>query len=76
MPSPLSMIGRSKGEGYQNPRLQISSIGVAVLIVSLGVSIPVTIYFNHPAPVLAGVAVGLYCLFAIRVIEEIGRAHV
>jgi regulator of protease activity HflC (stomatin/prohibitin superfamily) len=78
MPSPLSMIGRSKGEGYQNPaaRLQISSIGVAVLIASLAVSMPVTIYLNHPAPVLAGVVVGLYCLFAIRVADQWQKAAV
>src|SRR5260370_38780246 len=76
MPSPLSMIGRSRGEGYQNPRLQISSVGVAVLIVCIGVSMPVTIYFNHPAPALAGAAVGLYCLFAIRVADQWQKAAV
>src|SRR5260370_17677743 len=76
MPSPLSMIVRSRGEGYQTPRLQISSIGVAVLIVCLGVSMPVTIYLNHPAPVLAGAAAGLYCLFAIRVADQWRKAAV
>ena len=76
MPSPLSMIVRSRGEGYQTPRLQISSIGVAVLIVCIGVSMPVTIYLNHPAPVLAGAAVGLYCLFAIRVADQWQKAAV
>ena len=76
MPSPLSMIVRSRGEGYQTPRLQISSIGVAILIVCIGVSMPVTIYLNHPAPVLAGAAVGLYCLFAIRVADQWQKAAV
>jgi regulator of protease activity HflC (stomatin/prohibitin superfamily) len=70
------MIVRSRGEGYQTPRLQISSIGVAILIVCIGVSMPVTIYLNHPAPVLAGAAVGLYCLFAIRVADQWQKAAV
>jgi regulator of protease activity HflC (stomatin/prohibitin superfamily) len=75
---PLLMIGRSKGEGYQNPaaRLQISSIGVAVLIVSIAVSVPLSGYLNNPVPAAVGVPIGLYCLFAIRVADQWQKAAV
>src|SRR5258708_20556417 len=70
------MIVRSRGEGYQTPRLQISSIGVAVLIGCLGVWMAVKIYLNLPARVLAGAAVGLYGVFAIRVADQGQKAAV
>jgi regulator of protease activity HflC (stomatin/prohibitin superfamily) len=75
---PLLMIGRSKGEGYQNPaaRLQISSIGVAVLIVFIAVSVPLSGYLNNPVPAAVGVPIGLYCLFAIRVADQWQKAAV
>jgi regulator of protease activity HflC (stomatin/prohibitin superfamily) len=75
---PLLMIGRSKGEGYQNPaaRLQISSIGVAVLMVSIAVSVPLSGYLNNPVPAAVGVPIGLYCLFAIRVADQWQKAAV
>ncbi len=76
MPSPLSMIVRSRGEGYQTPRLQISSIGVAVLIVCIGVSVPLSAYLNNPVPAIVGIPIGLYCLFAIRVADQWQKAAV
>src|SRR5260370_40243723 len=76
MPSPLSMIVRSRGEGYQTPRLQISSIGVAVLIVCIGGSVPLSAYLNNPVPAIVGIPIGLYCLFAIRVADQWQKAAV
>jgi len=70
------MIVRSKGEGYQTPRLQISSIGVAVLIVCIGVSVPLSAYLNNPVPAIVGIPIGLYCLFAIRVADQWQKAAV
>jgi len=74
----MLMIGRSRGEGYQNPaaRLQISSIGVAVLIVCIAVSVPLSAYLNNPVPAAVGVPIGLYCLFAIRVADQWQKAAV
>jgi len=70
------MIVRSRGEGYQTPRLQISSIGVAVLIVCIGVSVPLSAYLNNPVPAIVGIPIGLYCLFAIRVADQWQKAAV
>src|SRR5437588_12448559 len=76
MPSPLSMIVRSRGEGYQTPGLEVSSIGVAVLIVCIGVSVPLSAYLNNPVPAILGIPIGLYCLFAIRVADQWQKAAV
>jgi len=75
---PLLMMKRSRGEDYQSAasRLQISSIGVAVLIVSIAVSVPLSAYLNNPVPAAVGVPIGVYCLFAIRVADQWQKAAV
>jgi regulator of protease activity HflC (stomatin/prohibitin superfamily) len=69
---------RSKGEDCQSAaaRLQISSIGVAVLMVCIAVSVPLSGFLNNPVPAAIGVPIGLYCLFAIRVADQWQKAAV
>lgn len=55
---------------------QISTIGVAVFLISAGAGLGPSIYYNRPEPVVAGMAVGLYFLFAIRVAEQWQKAAV
>src|SRR5690349_7306267 len=75
MPSLARMI---KGESSMRPseRLQISSIGVAVFLICLAAGFGPAIYYNHPAPILAALPVGLYFLFAIKVAEQWQKAAV
>jgi regulator of protease activity HflC (stomatin/prohibitin superfamily) len=56
--------------------IQISSIGVAVFLICLGLGAAPSVYYEHPAPAIAGAAVGLYFLFAIRVAEQWQKAAV
>ena len=67
-----------KGEDSMRPsqRLQISSIGVAVFLICLAIGSAPTIYYNHPAPILAALPVALYFLFAIKVAEQWQKAAV
>ena len=78
MPLPTIMMRRSRGEDYQSAasRLQISSIGVAVLIVCIAVSVPLSGFLNNPVPAAIVVPIGLYCLFAIRVADQWQKAAV
>ena len=78
MPLPTIMMRRSKGEDCQSAaaRLQISSIGVAVLMVCIAVSVPLSGFLNNPVPAAIGVPIGLYCLFAIRVADQWQKAAV
>lgn len=75
MPLQLSMIRRSS-EDSPSVRLQLSSIGVAALIICIGVSVPLSAYLNNPAPAIVGVPLGLYLLFAIRVADQWQKAAV
>ncbi len=77
MPLQLSMSRRSSGED-SNPaaRLQLSAIGVAALIICIGVSVPLSAYLNNPVPAIVGVPLGLYFLFAIRVADQWQKAAV
>jgi regulator of protease activity HflC (stomatin/prohibitin superfamily) len=74
----LMMIKRSRAENSMAgaARPQISSIGVAVFLVSLAIGFWPTIYYNQPAPLLIAGAVGLYFLFAIKVAEQWQKAAV
>ncbi len=67
---------RKRGEASGPARLQLSSIGVAVFLICAALGIGPGIYYNHPAPVVAGMAVGMYFLFAIRVAEQWQKAAV
>jgi len=57
-------------------RLQISPVGTAVLLICLALGVAGSVRLNNPAPVIAGLVVGLYFLFAIRVAEQWERAAV
>jgi regulator of protease activity HflC (stomatin/prohibitin superfamily) len=57
-------------------RQQISGIGVAVFLIWLAASAPFTAYYKNPVFLIAGIAVGLYFLFAIRVAEQWQKAAV
>jgi uncharacterized membrane protein YqiK len=58
------------------PRLgpQISSVGTAVFVICLVLGLAPTLRYNNPLPVVAGLVVGFYFLFAIRVAEQWERA--
>src|ERR1700694_4862522 len=70
MPLQLSMMKRSSGEDSRPPRPQLSAVGVAMLIICIGVSVPLSAYLNNPVPAIAGVPLGLYLLFAVRVADQ------
>jgi regulator of protease activity HflC (stomatin/prohibitin superfamily) len=55
---------------------QISSIGVAVLAICITLGLVPTAVYNRPAPVIAGILVGLYFLFSIRVAEQWQKAAI
>jgi len=56
--------------------LQISAVGTAVFVVCLALGLALSARYNTPAPVVAGLVVGFYFLFAIRVAEQWERAAV
>jgi len=56
--------------------VQISTIGVAVCLISVAAGLGPSISYNRPEPVVVGIAVGLYFLFAIRVAEQWQKAAV
>ncbi|HUB33867.1 MAG TPA: slipin family protein [Bryobacteraceae bacterium] len=51
-------------------QLRLSSVGVALLVVCLATGAALTAVLNHPAPLVAGLAVGVYLLFSIRVADQ------
>src|SRR5580698_8528889 len=55
---------------------QISAVGTAVFLVCLVLGLAVTMRFHNPAPLGAGLAIGFYFLFSIRVAEQWERAAV
>ena len=57
-------------------KVQISTIGRAVFLICFVLGLAPTIFYKNPAPVLVGLAIGLYFLFAIRVAEQWERAAV
>jgi regulator of protease activity HflC (stomatin/prohibitin superfamily) len=57
-------------------RVQISAVGIAVLLVCLVAGIAGTARLNNALPAVLGAFIGLYLLFAIRVAEQWERAAV
>ncbi len=57
-------------------RAQISAVGRGVFLICLALGIAPTILLKNPAPVLIGLAIGIYFLFAIRVAEQWEKAAV
>jgi len=71
--SPLSLARTSRSSPG---KIQISTVGRAVFLICLALGIAPTILLKNPAPVLIGLAIGIYFLFAIRVAEQWERAAV
>jgi regulator of protease activity HflC (stomatin/prohibitin superfamily) len=76
MPSIVRMMLRNEASTRQLKGAQISSIGVAVFLICLVLSAAPAAYFNQPAPLIIGVVVGMYFLFAIKVAEQWQKAAV
>src|ERR1700689_1254476 len=57
-------------------RLQISAGGTSVLLICVALGLASAVRFRNPALAMAGLAVGLYFLFAIRVAEQWEKAAV
>ncbi len=57
-------------------RLQISAVGTAVLLICVALGLASAVRFRNPALAMAGLALGLYFLFAIRVAEQWEKAAV
>jgi len=55
---------------------QVSSIGVAVFLIALAAGVAATVVYNQPAFAIAGVLIGLYLLFAIKVAAQWQKAAV
>jgi uncharacterized membrane protein YqiK len=70
----LPLLARSS---RTSPRkVQISSVGRAVFLICFVLGLAPTILLKNPVPVLIGLAIGLYFLFAIRVAEQWEKAAV
>jgi hypothetical protein len=70
MPLQLSMIKRGEDSQRGPARPQLSAVGIAMLIICIGVSVPLSAYLNNPVPAIVGVPLGLYLLFAVRVADQ------
>ena len=53
---------------------QISGVGVAVFVLSIIASVPFVPKYDSPIPLLIGMLIGLYFLFAIRVAQQWEKA--
>ena len=50
--------------------LEVSSVGILVFVVCVAAGGVVTILLGHPAPMVAGLLLGLYLTFAIKVVRQ------
>ena len=73
MMSPLTLARSSRTSPR---RIQISTVGKAVCLICVALGIAPAVRLNNPAPALAGFAIGVYFLFAIRVAEQWEKAAV
>ena len=69
-------IARNIKASTSRSRLQISAVGTAVFLICLILGLVPTIRYNNPLPVIAGIVIGFYFLFAIRVAEQWQKAAV
>ncbi len=72
---PLRMLIKQSSTG-PSAAMQISSIGVAALLICLAIGVPPSIYYNNPIPALVAAVIGVYLLFAIKVAEQWQKAAV
>ncbi len=70
---PLSFARLSRSSAR---RVQISGIGKALFLICVVLGVAPAIRYNNPVPVVAGVVIGLYFLFAVRVAEQWEKAAV
>ena len=71
----LTLSKVSQGYAGGPARLQISGVGVAAFVISVGLSLIPTVRYNRPWAIL-GIIVGLYLLFSIRIAEQWQKAAV
>ncbi|MGA3025052.1 MAG: slipin family protein [Bryobacteraceae bacterium] len=64
------------GRAGMNVSQYASSVGVTAFLVSMAAGVGVAVLLNRPAPVIAGLAVGLYLMFAIKVAAQWQKAAV
>ena len=69
-------IARNLKASTSRPRLQISAVGYGRITDLRGVGVAPAIRYNNPLPVIAGIVIGFYFLFAIRVAEQWQKAAV
>jgi len=55
---------------------QVSSVGVAVLLLAVGAGLVLTAVYRQPAFVIGGMLIGLYFLFAIKVADQWQKAAI
>lgn len=65
---------RARREGTRERRPEASPVGVAVFVICLIVAAPLTARFQNPGFIIAGVIIGLYFLFAIKVAKQWEKA--
>ncbi|HTS51299.1 MAG TPA: slipin family protein [Bryobacteraceae bacterium] len=74
---PLRTILRQRGsESGARGGSQVSSIGVAVFLIALVAGVATTLVYKQPAFAIAGILIGFYFLFAIKVAEQWQKAAV
>lgn len=65
---------RARREGIRERRPEASPVGVAVIVICLIIAAPLTARFQNPGFMVAGVVIGLYFLFAIKVAKQWEKA--
>jgi regulator of protease activity HflC (stomatin/prohibitin superfamily) len=68
----LGLPGRNRGALKQ----YISPVGLAAMIVCLGIGMPLTAYYDNPVPGAVAALVGLFFLFSIKVADQWQRVAV
>jgi regulator of protease activity HflC (stomatin/prohibitin superfamily) len=62
---------RARDDSFQKGvKMPVSSIGAAVGALIIGAGVVWTLASGYSAPALAGAAIGLYCMFAIKVADQ------
>jgi len=51
-------------------QIRLSGVGVALLVLCIGTGAALTALLSNPAPIVIGVIIGFYLLFAIRVADQ------
>jgi regulator of protease activity HflC (stomatin/prohibitin superfamily) len=57
-------------------RPRVSGIAIALFVIAAGTGLGITTVMNRPAPAIAGVFIGLYLLFSIKVADQWERVAV